>query len=406
MRTDEIAERVAAELLARRTRELECDAGLRDHSERLDGRGVAPLDKRLCGLAALQVDRRQRPHQGRQRLHGHPNHDRLTVRHPTFDPTGVIRRPVEPTLVAQDLVVRLRSAPRRECEAVADLHALDRLGPHQRRRQPCVESLLLRRVRPQARRNSVCDYLDDAANRVAVRARLVHPSCEVLCQDASLDADSDLAEKRLRHRPRGDDDGRMARARAFKRVANVGERVLHRAREISVSGTRQGDRLRSLPARLAFGRPWAHAPRPVVVIAIADEERNRRPERSSVTQAGEHLDLVALDLLPRAAAVSLLPPVQVGVDRLPVERQSGGQPGDDPDEGGPVRLARRYELERHQAERTAARITSTGAGIPVQSSNEAAPCAIRTSSPSTTRAPAASAARPVAVSGYGRSINV
>src|SRR5205807_284438 len=92
--------------------------------------------------------------------------------------------------------------------------------------------------------------------------------------------------------------------------------------------------------------------------------------------------------------------------RIPVEHQPGRKSGDDRDEGRPVRLARRYELESHQAERTAARITSTGAGTPVQSSNEAAPCATRTSSPSTTRAPAASAARAVAVNGYGRSTSV
>src|SRR5919201_1121668 len=56
--------------------------------------------------------------------------------------------------------------------------------------------------------------------------------------------------------------------------------------------------------------------------------------------------------------------------------------------------------------RTAARITSTGAGIPVHRSNDAAPCARRTSRPSTTRAPASSAARAVAVRGYGRSMSV
>jgi N-methylhydantoinase B len=48
---------------------------------------------------------------------------------------------------------------------------------------------------------------------------------------------------------------------------------------------------------------------------------------------------------------------------------------------------------------TAARITSTGAGTPVQSSNAAAPWATRTSSPVITAAPASRAARPVAVSG-------
>ena len=51
-RADEVAERVAAELLARRARELERDRRLGDDGERLDGRDVAALDERLGRLAA------------------------------------------------------------------------------------------------------------------------------------------------------------------------------------------------------------------------------------------------------------------------------------------------------------------------------------------------------------------
>ncbi len=53
----------------------------------------------------------------------------------------------------------------------------------------------------------------------------------------------------------------------------------------------------------------------------------------------EHLHLVRLDLLPRAAAVALLPTAEVGVDRRAVENEPGGQAGDDRDERGAVRLA-------------------------------------------------------------------
>src|SRR6266508_3693677 len=59
-----------------------------------------------------------------------------------------------------------------------------------------------------------------------------------------------------------------------------------------------------------------------------------------------------------------------------------------------------------QADRTAALITLMGAGTPVQSSKAAAPWATRTSRPSIRRAPAALAARAVAVGGYGRSTSV
>jgi hypothetical protein len=62
------------------------------------------------------------------------------------------------------------------------------------------------------------------------------------------------------------------------------------------------------------------------VVAVADDERERRPERPPVPQPGEDLDLVRLDLLPRRAAVALLAPPQVGVDRRAVELEPAGSP--------------------------------------------------------------------------------
>ena len=118
------------------------------------------------------------------------------------------------------------------------------------------------------------------------------------------------------------------------------------------------------------------------MVAVLHDERERRPERAPVPQSGEHLDGVLLDLLPRAAPVPLLAPSQVGVDRVPVEDETGRQPGHDRDERRAVRLTGRDDGEGHGAERTAFRITSTGADTPVQSSNDAAPCATRTSRPS------------------------
>ena len=83
------------------------------------------------------------------------------------------------------------------------------------------------------------------------------------------------------------------------------------------------------------------------MVAVADDERERRPERPAVPQASEHLDLVRLDLLPRTAPVALLAAPEVGVDRAPVEDEAGREPGDDRDERGPVRLAGGRERERH-----------------------------------------------------------
>ena len=66
-------------------------------------------------------------------------------------------------------------------------------------------------------------------------------------------------------------------------------------------------------------------------------------------EPGEHLDLVLLELLARAAAVALLAPAEVGVDRRPVELEPGRQPGEDRDERRAVRLAGGGEAERHAA---------------------------------------------------------
>src|SRR5436190_15200050 len=112
--------------------------------------------------------------------------------------------------------------------------------------------------------------------------------------------------------------------------------VLLHAREVGVTGTRERHLLRALALRLALGRPRAHPPRPVLVVAVPDDERERRAERATLAQAGEHLDLVRLDLLPGAAAVALLAPPQICVDRVAVEDEPRGQAADDRDERGPV----------------------------------------------------------------------
>src|SRR3977135_1878451 len=109
------------------------------------------------------------------------------------------------------------------------------------------------------------------------------------------------------------------------------------------------------------------------MVAIAHDEGERRPQRSPMTKACEHLHLVALDLLTRATPVPLLASLQVGVDQASVEGQARGKTGKDRDERRAVRFTCCRELQCHEAERTAACMTSTGAGTPVHTSNEAAP---------------------------------
>src|SRR4029077_2473756 len=76
------------------------------------------------------------------------------------------------------------------------------------------------------------------------------------------------------------------------------------------------------------------------------------PERAAMAQAGKHLDRVLLDLLPRAAPVSLLAPMQIRVDRPLLEDETCRQSAHDRDERRTVRLTCRRELERHAVKRS------------------------------------------------------
>ncbi len=104
-----------------------------------------------------------------------------------------------------------------------------------------------------------------------------------------------------------------------------------------------------LPVRVTLGLPRAHPPGPVLVVEIADDERQRRSERECLAETREHLDGVGLELLARAAAVAELAPPQVGVDRGAVEPEARGQAGEHGHERGSVRLSCGDEAECHAA---------------------------------------------------------
>ena len=255
-----------------------------------------------------------------------------------------------------DLVVRLRSAHACEREAVPHLDTLDGLDPHQREGKPRIEPVGLLRVRAEAGRATLGDDLDDAAERVAVLAgrvrRLAHAVVASRTTDLerpARDGDADRRQQRLGNRAGGDVRRRVARTRALERVANVVVAVLEHACEIGVARARQGHGLRALPVRVTLGLPRAHPPRPVLVVEVADDERQRRSERQCLAETGEHLDGVGLELLARAAAVAELAPPQVGVDRGAVEPEARGQAGEHGHERGSVRLSCGDEAECHAA---------------------------------------------------------
>ena len=180
-------------------------------------------------------------------------------------------------------------------------------------------------------------------------ARLVDACAQpVLVDDASFDGNLDRAEERLGNRARRDVHRRVTRGGALERVANVGMAVLEDAREVGMTRPGQGHGLRALALGLALRRPRVHAPGPVLVVDVAHDERERRPQGAPVPKPGEHLDAVLLDLLPGRAAVTLLPPLEIGVDRVAVEHETCGQPGQDRDQGRPMRLSGSGEAKGHR----------------------------------------------------------
>ena len=95
VRRDEVAERVAAELLPRGAGELERDRRLGDDGERLDRGGVARSTSASAGSPVARSTDSQRLHQRRQRLHRRADDDLLAVRDAGLDPARAVRLAVE-----------------------------------------------------------------------------------------------------------------------------------------------------------------------------------------------------------------------------------------------------------------------------------------------------------------------
>src|SRR5262249_57134072 len=82
-------------------------------------------------------------------------------------------------------------------------------------------------------------------------------------------------------------------------------------------------------------------------VAIRDAQQQRRSRRPPAHDAGDDLDAVALELHAAAAAEPLLPPRELGIDGVDVDRESGRDPLEQRDDGGAVPLAPPRELQPH-----------------------------------------------------------
>ena len=132
-----------------------------------------------------------------------------------------------------------------------------------------------------------------------------------------------------------------------------------------------GDRL-----ALHLGSIDGHHLAPVLPISVGDLERDRRAERQPAPDPGHDVGLVALDRHPPAAAVTTLPPLKITGQVFFPHGQAGGHAVENDGQPLAMGFAGREQAQRHagtDAPSSAARITSSGAFLPVQISKDAAP---------------------------------
>ena len=125
--------------------------------------------------------------------------------------------------------------------------------------------------------------------------------------------------------PSGHARRRLPRRSSLQNVARIVKIKLQPARQVGVARTRSGQR--APRAAILSAILDGHGLLPVGPVAIFDAQRDGRADRLPVPNAGQRLDVVLLDLLPAAAPVAQLAPVQVAVDKIEVDAQTCGQPG-------------------------------------------------------------------------------
>ena len=331
---DEVADRVAAELLARGAGELEGDRRLATTASAstaatslrsTSASPARPSRGRPSGAGASASAAASSP-RGRRS-------PRRSRRPPRSRPRG--SSAAKPAVV--DLVVRLRAAHAREREAVADLDALDGLDAHHGSREARVEPILLRRVRPQAGRDAGRAHLDDPADRVAIRrasstARAA-PSSPAT-DDRDLDPDRARAAPSPPHRrPRAPPYAALARSSASRTSSRPYLSTPARSACPAVGASP------AVPFPWARPRrPRAHPPRPVRVVAVWTTSASgvRASARGGDPRAPR---LRRCSIAGAASAVALLA-ARGGRRRSPRGRgRARREPGDDRDERGTVRLA-------------------------------------------------------------------
>ncbi len=144
-------------------------------------------------------------------------------------------------------------------------------------------------------------------------------------------ADAELGEERPSDRAERDACGGLAGARPLEHRARLVEVVLLHAREVGVPWARAGQRRATAAGLLGqLDRLGAHHLDPLGPFGVADPQGDRAADARAVHDAARDVQLVLLELLPRATPVAELAAGEVLAD--------GGK-GDGTPAGSPSRIA-------------------------------------------------------------------
>ena len=116
--------------------------------------------------------------------------------------------------------------------------------------------------------------------------------------------DAKLAEQLLRNCTGRDTRCSFASGCAFENISQISCSVLHASGEIGMAGARSSDESGIPGLDIELGA--RHDIFPMHEVPVLDHKRDRRAESFSMSNAGQDLHLVLLDLHTAAASVALL----------------------------------------------------------------------------------------------------
>src|SRR5580704_3356873 len=155
-----------------------------------------------------------------------------------------------------------------------------------------------------------------------------------------------LSQQLFRQRTRRHARRRLARPCPLQHIPRIMKIKLLRSRQVRVPRPRRHQLFQIRRANAAFRQSFHRQNLlPVCPVPVLDSNRDWRSNRLPAPHSRKNLRLVLLDLLPPAAPITQLPPVQLVIDKVHTDRQRRRQPRHKRQQRLPVRLPRRIKTQ-------------------------------------------------------------